>query len=74
MSKIFDDWKDKRYAHKNGYMKVIAYIDRPALILMNPMTGEKETVVIGCLNHEGMREVSEGEALGLSEHKHFTNR
>lgn len=69
---IWDTWKDKRYAHHHGYLKVCGYIDKPALILINPMTGQKETVIIDCPNHKEMREITEGEALGLAEHFCFT--
>lgn len=61
------DYIGKRYKSGDGYMTVIGYIDRPAIILMDPVTREQSTVVIGCPNHECMEEVSDSEALTMLE-------
>lgn len=57
----------KRYAALNGYWSVIGYINKPAIVLRNPVTGEKETVVIGSPNHNDLTEISDGEALNMLE-------
>jgi len=53
------DWFGKRYENGETYWNVIGYIDRPALLLQDPITGETNTVVIGCPNHDAMKEISD---------------
>jgi hypothetical protein len=61
------EYLGKCYAVPDGYLRVIGYIDRPALLLQNPVTGRTETVVIGCQNHQHMQEVEPARALEIAE-------
>ena len=61
------DYIGKCYANGNSYLRVTGYIDRPALLLRDPITGEQQTVVIGCRNHDEMEEISEIAALNTIE-------
>ena len=47
MSEIFKPWSNKRYENPGGkgYLRVIGYIDKPALLLKNPITGEALTLM-----------------------------
>ena len=58
--------------YKNGetYYKVVGYIDRPAICLADPITGETKTVVIGCWNHTEMEKITDSEAVQILE-EHF---
>lgn len=64
-----EDYLTQRYEDESGegYFAVIGYIDQPAILLRNPITGEKKTVVIGCAIHGSMRQISPEDALFLAE-------
>lgn len=70
---IWAKWKNKRYEASEGYWRVIGYIDRPALLLKNPITGEQYTEVIDCPNHLERKEVTKGEALAILEANNMCN-
>jgi hypothetical protein len=57
---------NKRYKRGDGHEVVVGVILDPAIILKNPVTGEQRTVVIGCLTHNEMQEVSGTESLKSS--------
>lgn len=61
------DYIGKRYTASDGYYAVIGYIDKPAILLKNPLTKKQMTVVIGCPNHLKMTEISDKDALEISE-------
>ena len=67
MSNKPTDYIGKRYAASDGYYAVIGYIDQPAILLKNPITGEDMTVVIGCMNHQEMTEISAEDAIKIAE-------
>jgi hypothetical protein len=46
----------KRYRNGDSYLEVVGYIDRPAIILRDDVTGEQRTVVIGSALHQDMEE------------------
>jgi len=66
-TEFWSKWKNKRYAAPDGYWCVIGFIDRPALILKNPITGKQYTEVIDCPNHQERKELTKGEALEILE-------
>lgn len=57
------DYLDKKYKNGDSYYAVIGYIDKPALILKDPITGDSTTVVIDCHNHQDMIELTPEQAL-----------
>ena len=63
MSRKPESYLGKRYSTLDGYYTVIGYIDKPAIIMKNPITGESRTIVIDCNNHLEMDEISNEEAL-----------
>ena len=73
---IWSKWKNKRYESgtENGYWRVIGYIDRPALILQNPITGQQYTEVIDSHNHLERKELTKGEALEILEANNLCNK
>lgn len=66
------EWLGQRYEDTKGYKVVIGYIDQPAIILRNPITGSTETVVIGCRHHHDMREISADDAISIAENHLLT--
>ena len=67
-----EDHLGKRYEAIEGYFVAVGLITSPAIILHNPITGERQTVVIGCQNHKEMIELSEKDALQNLEHHVIT--
>lgn len=67
------DYIGKRYAASDGYYAVIGYIDSPAILLKNPITGNSMTVVIGCEIHREMTEISNKDAIEMVEGHCFLN-
>ena len=62
-----EDLLKKLYRNGDTYYRVNGYIDRPALVLLDPITKKQMTVVIGSRQHQDMKEISPEEALLISE-------
>jgi len=67
MRKKPEHYIGKRYEATDGYYAVIGFINEPAILLKNPITGDNLTVVIGCNNHLEMKEISDENALAAIE-------
>jgi hypothetical protein len=66
---MMKDEMSKRYKTKDGYMQVIGYIDKPAIILKDHVTGHQKVIVVGSMVHQSLEEISDADALNFLEAK-----
>lgn len=67
-----DEYLGKRYRKDGGgYWAVVGYIDNPAVVLRDPLTGEARVVVIGSGQYRDMNEIPDDEALRIAEQMMF---
>ena len=63
-----DEYLGKRYRNDGGsYWKVVGYIDKPAVVMRDPLTGQAQAVVINSGQFSDMVEMPNEEALCIAE-------